>query len=74
MFQIVITELMIRKMIRIKEFLYVLVFVGLVFSLPIKGQAQKKKFQLQKIPGVKPLNVIFILSDDHRYDFIKVMN
>lgn len=25
---------------------------------------------IQKIPGVKPKNVIFILSDDHRYDFM----
>lgn len=24
--------------------------------------------QLQKIPGAKPRNVVFILSDDHRYD------
>ena len=23
---------------------------------------------LQRIPGVKPRNIVFILTDDHRYD------
>lgn len=31
---------------------------------------QSAEFETQKIPGVKPRNVIFILSDDHRYDFM----
>jgi len=29
--------------------------------------------KLQKIPGSKPRNVVFILSDDHRYDFMGFM-
>lgn len=34
----------------------------------VAQQAQPVSFE--KIPGVKPRNVIYILSDDHRYDFM----
>jgi arylsulfatase A-like enzyme len=38
-------------------------------SMPFLGIAQESEFKsLQRIAGVKPRNVIFILSDDHRYD------
>jgi len=42
----------------------------------IGGQAQNqpvgrnKNLSLNKIPGAKPRNVVFILTDDHRYDFM----
>jgi arylsulfatase A-like enzyme len=36
--------------------------------------AAREKQDLQKLPGRKPRNVIFILSDDHRYDFMGFMN
>ena len=29
-----------------------------------------KKLKLNHIEGVKPRNVVFILSDDHRYDYM----
>ena len=29
-----------------------------------------KRLNYETIPGAKPRNVIFILSDDHRYDFM----
>jgi N-acetylglucosamine-6-sulfatase len=34
------------------------------------ARAESKGSGLQKIPGRKPRNVVFILSDDHRYDFM----
>lgn len=33
-----------------------------------------QKLETEKIPGAKPRNVIFILSDDHRYDFMGFLN
>lgn len=33
----------------------------------------EEEFKIKKIYGVKPRNVIFILSDDHRYDFMGFM-
>ncbi len=36
-----------------------------------RGSSQKQPIpELEKIPGKDPRNVIFILSDDHRYDFM----
>jgi len=35
-------------------------------KIPVPGSPQK----LQAIPGQKKMNVIFILTDDHRYDFM----
>ena len=51
----------------VRQFLIVL----FVFSSLISN-AQKKaeKITIEKISGQKPLNVVFILSDDHRYDFM----
>ncbi len=36
--------------------------------------AQKRALSLTRIPDAKPRNVIFILADDHRYDFMSFMN
>src|SRR6187549_1215276 len=43
--------------------------VMLVVLLPAMIHAQAK-IAYQKIAGAKPRNIIFILSDDHRYDFM----
>jgi arylsulfatase A-like enzyme len=53
-------------------------FILLIFFLPIplivfsqaKKEEPEKSLQLNRVPDVKPRNVIFILTDDHRYDFI----
>jgi N-acetylglucosamine-6-sulfatase len=42
---------------------------SLAMGLPTAGAAAPDG-KLSKIPGQKPRNVIFILSDDHRYDFM----
>jgi len=35
------------------------------------SQEGSERLQLKKLPdGDKPLNVVFILSDDHRYDYM----
>ncbi len=47
--------------------------LGAATAFPIVT-AMGQKFQpLQKRPGKKPRNIIFILSDDHRYDFMGFM-
>ncbi len=38
-------------------------------SFTVKAQSEKG-IVFEKIKGVKPRNVIFILSDDHRHDFM----
>ena len=45
-------------------------FTGIMLVVaPLSGIAQKKgEIVYKKISGVRPRNVIFILSDDHRYD------
>jgi N-acetylglucosamine-6-sulfatase len=35
--------------------------------------ADENQFNLKKISNAKPRNVVFILSDDHRYDFMSFM-
>lgn len=49
-----------------------IVFIGLVFCLTNAGIAQnnnqKVNLNLEKIPGQKPYNIIYILLDDQRYD------
>ena len=65
-----------------KRYLLLACLAGL-FSLPGRLQAQQPKpkaipkqpaapakLAVQKIAGAKPRNVIFILSDDHRHDFM----
>ena len=43
-----------------------IVSVGLCWTLAAEARAED--LELEKIDGAKPLNVVFILSDDHRYD------
>ena len=35
--------------------------------------SQEKGLQLKRLSGAKPMNVVFILSDDHRYDYLGFM-
>lgn len=45
--------------------------ITVLLCLPLALFAQKKqKISFQKISGTTPRNVIYILSDDHRYDFM----
>ncbi|MEO0473234.1 MAG: sulfatase [Bacteroidota bacterium] len=37
---------------------------------PLFSAAQKPSLKLEKQDGTDPVNVVFILSDDHRYDFM----
>lgn len=47
------------------------VLLTFLLCCPLALLAQKpQKISIQKIGGTKPRNVIFILSDDHRYDFM----
>jgi N-acetylglucosamine-6-sulfatase len=42
----------------------------LSFAFPVPAQKSEKKLSLEKIKGTEPKNVIFILTDDHRYDYM----
>lgn len=46
-----------------------------VMALPVmaQGAQMQKPLAVKKMQGRKPRNVIFILSDDHRYDFMGFM-
>ena len=37
---------------------------------PATGEMEEEGIQVQKLDDVTPRNVVFILSDDHRYDFM----
>jgi arylsulfatase A-like enzyme len=57
-------------MIRItSSFKYLFCLFFALFSFSLFAQ-DRKEIKLDLIPGKKPRNVIFILSDDHRYDFM----
>ena len=45
------------------------VHLGLLFAPPMWAA----ELELEKIDGAKPLNVVFILSDDHRYDVMSFL-
>src|SRR6476620_5151661 len=48
-----------------------LLFLQLLSSgVPAQNKNKSNNLSLGKIQGAKPRNVIFILTDDHRYDFI----
>lgn len=47
-------------------------FVG-VLALSAPTSTHAADLNLEKIKGAKPLNVIFILSDDHRYDVMSFL-
>ncbi len=42
-------------------------------AMPLLLGCEKKQQTLQRIQNRKPRNIIFILSDDHRYDFLGFM-
>lgn len=42
----------------------------LLFPLLMNAQKKKDNLALGKIEGTKPRNVVFILTDDHRYDYM----
>jgi N-acetylglucosamine-6-sulfatase len=44
-----------------------------VATAPLLAGTTQTSLSLKKVPGRKPRNVIFILSDDHRYDFMGFM-
>ncbi len=48
----------------------ILLVVGLTLTLvgSTPARAQDQDLKLEKLPDVKPRNIVFILSDDHRYD------
>ena len=55
----------------IKPFIYSALPLLMLAVLPTQLNAQKAaNLKYESSPGVKPRNVIFILSDDHRYDFM----
>ena len=51
---------------------FFLLLPALVFTGCISNDSTSKEnaLQMQRIQGVKPRNVIFILADDHRFDFM----
>ena len=50
----------------------VTLFVGLL-ALSLASSALAADLELAKIEGAQPLNVVFILSDDHRYDVMSFL-
>jgi len=52
--------------------LFTLLFTSCDTSIP--EDSKESKLKLPKIAGAKPMNVVFILSDDHRYDFMGFLN
>jgi len=42
----------------------------LMGSVGVFAQKREKELSFEKIPNVSPKNVIFILTDDHRFDFM----
>ncbi len=55
---------------RIASRLFSVFFVAISLRL----QAQEANLTYETIPNTQPKNVIFILSDDHRYDYMGFMN
>ncbi len=56
---------------KINFFLHSSIILSLFLLFTLNVNAQKlQQVSYQKIAGVKPRNIIFILSDDHRYDFM----
>lgn len=53
-----------------KSIVFKLLVLLLLVRIAGYGQSQNKELTLEKIQGAKPRNVIFILTDDHRYDFM----
>ncbi len=47
--------------------------VTLLFQMSACGLVAAAEVDVQKIDGAKPMNVVFILSDDHRYDVMSFL-
>ena len=68
----------IKKMIKpsIANSIIIVSFYGIIllftfgFSSKVYQGQKSKDLTFKEIKGSKPFNVIFILSDDHRYDFM----
>ncbi|MGI8636475.1 MAG: hypothetical protein ACR2KZ_13845, partial [Segetibacter sp.] len=68
-----IPEKISSKKATVVKLLYKLIFIAItiVFSSGwLAAQNVAAELNYESVPGVKPRNVIFILSDDHRYDFM----
>ncbi|MEL7002879.1 MAG: sulfatase [Bacteroidota bacterium] len=57
-------------MFKIIEKLVLGLCLGIIFTNCQQPQPDLSGTELQKIENAKPMNVVFILSDDHRYDFM----
>src|ERR1044072_6321904 len=57
-----------------QNILFKFLFIFQLFWIGVHAQNQNKSkskdLTLNKIQGAKPRNVVFILTDDHRYDFM----
>src|SRR5690625_5973074 len=49
-----------------RKYLLITVLIFISFY----GRSQKHVLQMEELNGIKPKNIIFILIDDHRYDYI----
>jgi len=54
----------------IKKFTVSVCFLLLMGSAGVFAQSVERDLSFEKIPNVAPKNVIFILTDDHRFDFM----
>ncbi len=57
-------------MIKQKTYLLILMVIGFFSNSTYVYSQSSENISYEKIQGTKPRNVIFILSDDHRYDFM----
>jgi len=60
-------------MIRLKT-ISLFALIGILQWITVSGQDRPELPDLESISGAQPRNVIFILSDDHRWDFMGFMN
>lgn len=61
------------KTLPISRLIMGLIFIMLLNSCdqkPSQGTLQDRNLSLEAIPNTRPVNMVFILSDDHRYDFM----
>ena len=49
------------------------IFFAVLITFAFSSQAPAAELELKKIERAKPLNVVFILSDDHRYDVMSFL-
>ena len=50
------------------------ILFSVALGLAALGQAfAADKLDIERVPGAKPRNVVFILTDDHRYDAMGFM-